>query len=123
MKFNEEAFRKFEIAVETGDRFQRFMRLASDRYCIYILQKIILKNWYCSLVDSNMFIRCATLTFHKFQKENISIEKSRLLRHMSDKCIRSKLVASLIELITPETLNQVYKKNMFTPNACFLCDH
>ena len=31
MKFNDDAFRKFEIAVETGDRFQRFMRLAGDR--------------------------------------------------------------------------------------------
>jgi len=89
MKFNEEAFRKFETAVETGDRFDRFMRLACE-----------------SLVDSNMFIRCATLTFHKFKKDNISIEKSRLLSYMSDKCTRSKLVASLIELITPETLNQ-----------------
>lgn len=72
-----------------------------------------------------MFIRCATLTFHKFQKENISIEKSRLLRYMSDKYTRSKLVASLIELITPETLNQVriWSEPIVRGNArqCFCC--
>jgi hypothetical protein len=60
-----------------------------------------------------MFIRCATLTYHKFQRENICIEKSRLLSYMSDKWTRSKLVASLIELITPETLNQVILKMLF----------
>ena len=54
-----------------------------------------------------MFIRCATLTFHKFQTENVFIEKSRLLDYIGDKFTRSKLVSQLVELITPDTLNQV----------------
>ena len=32
MKFNEDAFAKFEEAVGTGERFDRFMRLASGRF-------------------------------------------------------------------------------------------
>jgi Trpc4-associated protein len=89
MKFNDEAFKEFESAVAEGDRFDRFMKLASN-----------------CLVDSNMFIRCATLTFHKFEKESIQVQNSQLLKYMSDKSIRATLIAKLIELITPETLNQ-----------------
>ena len=60
-----------------------------------------------SLVDSNMFVRCATLTFHKFQSENVQMSDSRLLNYMSNKEVRANLIAKLIELITPDTLNQV----------------
>ena len=55
-----------------------------------------------------MFVRCATLTFHKFQKESIIVQNSQLLEYMSNQTIRANLIAKLIELITPETLNQVY---------------
>ena len=65
-----------------------------------------LLTYYFSLVDSNMFIRCATLTFHKFQKEEILMRDSKLLQYMSDQAIRANLIAKLIGLITPETLNQ-----------------
>ena len=61
-----------------------------------------------SLVDSNMFVRCATLTFYKFQSENVQIKDSRLLSYMSSKEVRANLIAKLIELITPDTLNQVF---------------
>lgn len=89
MKFNESAFKAFEDAVINGDRFDNFMNLAAD-----------------SLVDSNMFIRCATLTFHKFQRENVNVGESKLLNYMSKQEIRADLIAKLIELITPDTLNQ-----------------
>jgi len=89
MKFNENAFRDFEDAVGDNERFQKFMNLASE-----------------SLVDSNMFVRCATLTFHKFQAENVQMSDSRLLNYMSNKEVRANLIAKLIELITPDTLNQ-----------------
>jgi len=58
-----------------------------------------------------MFIRCATLTFHKFEKESIQVQNSQLLKYMSDQSIRATLIAKLIELITPETLNQVTHHN------------
>ena len=54
-----------------------------------------------------MFVRCATLTFYKFQSENVQIKDSRLLSYMSSKEVRANLIAKLIELITPDTLNQV----------------
>ena len=54
-----------------------------------------------------MFVRCATLTFHKFQAENVQMSDSRLLNYMSNKEVRANLIAKLIELITPDTLNQV----------------
>ena len=54
-----------------------------------------------------MFIRCATLTFHKFQRENVDVGESKLLNYMSKQEIRADLIAKLIELITPDTLNQV----------------
>ena len=31
MKFNEEAFKQFEEAIQEGDRFDQFMKLASER--------------------------------------------------------------------------------------------
>ena len=68
---------------------------------------ILLSKLIVSLVDSNMFIRCATLTFHKFQRENVDVGESKLLNYMSKQEIRADLIAKLIELITPDTLNQV----------------
>ena len=90
MKFNEQAFEQFEKAIGSDARFKRFMALAEN-----------------SLVDSNMFIRCATLTYHKFLRAGYDFNKSKLLHYMSSKQVRARLVASLIQLITPETLNQV----------------
>lgn len=89
MKFNEQAFEQFEKAIGSDARFKRFMALAEN-----------------SLVDSNMFIRCATLTYHKFLRAGYDFNKSKLLHYMSSKQVRARLVASLIQLITPETLNQ-----------------
>ena len=70
-----------------------------------------------SLVDSNMFVRCATLTFHKFQSENVQMSDSRLLNYMSNKEVRANLIAKLIELITPDTLNQVISGTSDEPNS------
>ena len=95
MKFNEQAFEMFEKAIGSNARFKRFMNLAET-----------------SLVDSNMFIRCATLTYHKFLRSGYDFNKSKLLHYMSSKQVRARLVASLIELITPETLNQVISANI-----------
>ena len=81
---------------------------------------------FFSLVDSNMFIRCATLTFHKFQRENVDVGESKLLNYMSKQEIRADLIAKLIELITPDTLNQVifmvslYKITFFILRKTFL---
>jgi hypothetical protein len=110
MKFNEQAFEQFEKAIGSNARFKRFMALAEN-----------------SLVDSNMFIRCATLTYHKFLRAGYDFNKSKLLHYMSSKQVRARLVASLIQLITPETLNQVkmiarqYDKHLL--GKCFLLEY
>ena len=66
--------------------------------------------------------------------------ESRLLSYMSNKEVRANLIAKLIELITPDTLNQVRKlyflKNIFVyfkkvfklinitlKGKCFLLEH
>ena len=64
-----------------------------------------------------MFVRCATLTFHKFQSENVQMSDPRLLTYMSNKEVKENLIAKLIELITPDTLNQVISGTSNEPNS------
>ncbi|XP_074868178.1 short transient receptor potential channel 4-associated protein isoform X4 [Carettochelys insculpta] len=94
MKFNIDAFKRFNKYINTDEKFQIFLNQINS-----------------SLVDSNMLVRCITLSLDRF--ENLSdikvaevLSECRLLSYMSQMTMRMSFLFRLINIIHVQTLTQ-----------------
>ncbi|XP_077982757.1 short transient receptor potential channel 4-associated protein-like [Glandiceps talaboti] len=94
MKFNINAFRRFNKAITSEFEFKDFMKLIQD-----------------NIVDSNMFIRCLILSLEHFENEQTehkeyALTKCQLLQFIHDKKVRFSFLFKLINIIKVESLTQ-----------------
>uniref|UniRef100_A0A8B9LJ86 Transient receptor potential cation channel, subfamily C, member 4 associated protein a n=1 Tax=Astyanax mexicanus TaxID=7994 RepID=A0A8B9LJ86_ASTMX len=95
MKFNIDAFKRFNKYVNTDEKFQMFLSQINS-----------------SLVDSNMLVRCIVLSLDRFegQAEDIKVvevlSECRLLSYMSQVENRLSFLFRLINIINVQTLTQ-----------------
>ncbi|XP_010880195.2 transient receptor potential cation channel, subfamily C, member 4 associated protein a [Esox lucius] len=95
MKFNMDAFKRFNKYVSTGDKFQTFMSQINS-----------------SLVDSNMLVRCIVLSLDRFESQTDDLNVVEVL---SECCLlsfmarvenRLAFLFRLINIINVQTLTQ-----------------
>ncbi|XP_062897018.1 short transient receptor potential channel 4-associated protein-like [Mobula hypostoma] len=95
MKFNIDAFRRFNKYVNTEEKFQ-----------------IFLKQINSSLVDSNMLVRCIVLSLDRFESQTDAVKVAEvisqccLLSYMSHVENRLSFLFRLINIIQVQTLTQ-----------------
>ncbi|XP_029466793.1 short transient receptor potential channel 4-associated protein isoform X2 [Rhinatrema bivittatum] len=95
MKFNIDAFKKFNKYVNSEDKFQIFLNQINS-----------------SLVDSNMLVRCIALSLDRFENQSDDIKvaevmsECRLLSYMTHESIRMSFLFRLINIIHVQTLTQ-----------------
>ncbi|XP_005986734.1 short transient receptor potential channel 4-associated protein isoform X2 [Latimeria chalumnae] len=95
MKFNIDAFKRFNKYVNTEDKFQVFLNQINS-----------------SLVDSNMLVRCIALSLDRFENQTDDVKvaevlsECRLLSYMSRLSIRMSFLFRLINIIQVQTLTQ-----------------
>ncbi|XP_062871370.1 transient receptor potential cation channel, subfamily C, member 4 associated protein b [Trichomycterus rosablanca] len=95
MKFNIDAFKRFNKYVNTDEKFQTFLSQINS-----------------SLVDSNMLVRCIVLSLDRFegQTDNIKVvevmSECRLLSYMAQVENRLSFLFRLINIINVQTLTQ-----------------
>lgn len=95
MKFNINAFKRFNKYVNTEEKFQIFLNQINS-----------------SLVDSNMFVRCIALSLDRFESQTDDVKvaevlsECRLLSYMSRVTIRMSFLFRLINIIHVQTLTQ-----------------
>ncbi|XP_051517983.1 transient receptor potential cation channel, subfamily C, member 4 associated protein b [Myxocyprinus asiaticus] len=95
MKFNIDAFKRFNKYVNTEEKFQMFLTQINS-----------------SLVDSNMLVRCIVLSLHRFESQTEDIKvvelfsECRLLSYMAQMESRLTFLFRLINIINVQTLTQ-----------------
>ncbi|KAM4623198.1 short transient receptor potential channel 4-associated protein isoform 2-T2 [Discoglossus pictus] len=95
MKFNIDAFKRFNKYVNTEEKFQTFLNQINS-----------------SLVDSNMLVRCIALSLDRFENMSDDIKvaevlsECRLLSYMTQVSIRMSFLFRLINIIHVQTLTQ-----------------
>uniref|UniRef100_A0A6I8PFC2 Transient receptor potential cation channel subfamily C member 4 associated protein n=1 Tax=Ornithorhynchus anatinus TaxID=9258 RepID=A0A6I8PFC2_ORNAN len=94
MKFNADAFGKFNEYIDTDAKFQVFLDQINN-----------------SLVDSNMLVRCVTLSLDHFQSRPGAhatrvASGCRLLAHVSQPPVRTAFLFRLLSIIRVQTLTQ-----------------
>ncbi|XP_069740687.1 short transient receptor potential channel 4-associated protein-like isoform X2 [Narcine bancroftii] len=95
MKFNIDAFRRFNKYVNTEDKFQIFLNQINS-----------------SLVDSNMLVRCIVLSLDRFESQTDAVKVAEvisqccLLSYMSHVENRLSFLFRLINIIQVQTLTQ-----------------
>ncbi|XP_054836127.1 short transient receptor potential channel 4-associated protein isoform X2 [Eublepharis macularius] len=94
MKFNIDAFKRFNKYINTDEKFQIFLHQINS-----------------SLVDSNMLVRCITLSLDRFESQSDIkvaevLSECRLLSYMSQITIRMSFLFRLINIIHVQTLTQ-----------------
>ncbi|KAL0978601.1 hypothetical protein UPYG_G00172770 [Umbra pygmaea] len=95
MKFNIDAFKRFNKYVSTGDKFQTFMTQINS-----------------SLVDSNMLVRCIVLSLDRFESQTDDV---KVVEVLSECCLlsfmarvenRIAFLFRLVNIINVQTLTQ-----------------
>ncbi|KAJ7426813.1 Short transient receptor potential channel 4-associated protein [Willisornis vidua] len=94
MKFNIDAFKRFNKYINTDEKFQIFLNQINS-----------------SLVDSNMLVRCITLSLDRFENQSDAkvaevLSECRLLSYMSQMSMRMSFLFRLINIIHVQTLTQ-----------------
>ncbi|XP_053309414.1 short transient receptor potential channel 4-associated protein [Spea bombifrons] len=95
MKFNIDAFKRFNKYINTEEKFQIFLNQINS-----------------SLVDSNMLVRCIALSLDRFESQSDDIKvaevlsECRLLSYMTQGSIRMSFLFRLINIIHVQTLTQ-----------------
>ncbi|XP_068120605.1 short transient receptor potential channel 4-associated protein isoform X2 [Hyperolius riggenbachi] len=95
MKFNIDAFKKFNKYVTTEEKFQIFLNQINS-----------------SLVDSNMLVRCIALSLDRFENQSDDLKvaqvlsECRLLSYMTQGSIQMSFLFRLINIIHVQTLTQ-----------------
>uniref|UniRef100_A0A663DVF1 Transient receptor potential cation channel subfamily C member 4 associated protein n=1 Tax=Aquila chrysaetos chrysaetos TaxID=223781 RepID=A0A663DVF1_AQUCH len=94
MKFNIDAFKRFNKYINTDEKFQVFLNQINS-----------------SLVDSNMLVRCITLSLDRFENQSDAkvaevLSECRLLSYMSQMSMRMSFLFRLINIIHVQTLTQ-----------------
>ncbi|XP_065142128.1 transient receptor potential cation channel, subfamily C, member 4 associated protein b [Paramisgurnus dabryanus] len=95
MKFNIEAFKRFNKYVNTEEKFQMFLTQINS-----------------SLVDSNMLVRCIVLSLDRFESQTEDMKvvevfsECRLLSYMAQMENRLTFLVRLINIINVQTLTQ-----------------
>ncbi|KAG9473804.1 hypothetical protein GDO78_004227 [Eleutherodactylus coqui] len=95
MKFNIDAFKKFNKYINTDEKFQVFLNQINS-----------------SLVDSNMLVRCIALSLDRFESQSDDIKvaevlsECRLLSYMTQGSVRMSFLFRLINIIHVQTLTQ-----------------
>nr|XP_048676620.1 short transient receptor potential channel 4-associated protein isoform X3 [Caretta caretta] len=94
MKFNIDAFKRFNKYINTDEKFQIFLNQINS-----------------SLVDSNMLVRCITLSLDRFENQSDIkvaevLSECRLLSYMSQMSMRMSFLFRLINIIHVQTLTQ-----------------
>ncbi|XP_053552807.1 short transient receptor potential channel 4-associated protein [Bombina bombina] len=95
MKFNIDAFKRFNKYVNTEEKFQIFLNQINS-----------------SLVDSNMLVRCIALSLDRFESLSDDIKvaevlsECRLLSYMTQVSARMSFLFRLINIIHVQTLTQ-----------------
>ncbi|XP_057175660.1 transient receptor potential cation channel, subfamily C, member 4 associated protein b isoform X2 [Triplophysa rosa] len=89
MKFNIDAFKRFNKYVNTEEKFQRFLTQINS-----------------SLVDSNMLVRCIVLSLDRFESQTKDMKECRLLSYMAQVENRLSFLFRLINIINVQTLTQ-----------------
>ncbi|KAJ1124725.1 hypothetical protein NDU88_003174 [Pleurodeles waltl] len=95
MKFNIDAFKRFNKYVNTDEKFNIFLNQINS-----------------SLVDSNMLVRCIALSLDRFESQTDDIKvaevlsECRLLSYTSQVAIRMSFLFRLINIIHVQTLTQ-----------------
>uniref|UniRef100_A0A8C2UHT5 Transient receptor potential cation channel subfamily C member 4 associated protein n=1 Tax=Coturnix japonica TaxID=93934 RepID=A0A8C2UHT5_COTJA len=94
MKFNIDAFKRFNKYINTDEKFQIFLNQINS-----------------SLVDSNMLVRCITLSLDRFENQSDAkvaevLSECRLLTYMSQMSMRMSFLFRLINIIHVQTLTQ-----------------
>uniref|UniRef100_A0A8C3T8V3 Transient receptor potential cation channel subfamily C member 4 associated protein n=1 Tax=Chelydra serpentina TaxID=8475 RepID=A0A8C3T8V3_CHESE len=94
MKFNIDAFKRFNKYINTDEKFQIFLNQINS-----------------SLVDSNMLVRCITLSLDRFESQSDIkvaevLSECRLLSYMSQMSMRMSFLFRLINIIHVQTLTQ-----------------
>ncbi|OXB58250.1 hypothetical protein ASZ78_011575 [Callipepla squamata] len=94
MKFNIDAFKRFNKYINTEEKFQIFLNQINS-----------------SLVDSNMLVRCITLSLDRFENQSDAkvaevLSECRLLTYMSQMSMRMSFLFRLINIIHVQTLTQ-----------------
>ncbi|KAF4801588.1 Short transient receptor potential channel 4-associated protein [Turdus rufiventris] len=95
MKFNIDAFKRFNKYINTDEKFQIFLNQINS-----------------SLVDSNMLVRCITLSLDRFENQSDAkvaevLSECRLLSYMSQMSMRMSFLFRLINIIHVQTLTQM----------------
>ncbi|KAG8565767.1 hypothetical protein GDO81_012969 [Engystomops pustulosus] len=95
MKFNIDAFKRFNKYINTDEKFQVFLNQINS-----------------SLVDSNMLVRCIALSLDRFESQSDDIKvaeilsECRLLSYMIQGSVRMSFLFRLINIIHVQTLTQ-----------------
>ncbi|XP_056589459.1 transient receptor potential cation channel, subfamily C, member 4 associated protein b isoform X2 [Triplophysa dalaica] len=89
MKFNIDAFKRFNKYVNNEEKFQRFLTQINS-----------------SLVDSNMLVRCIVLSLDRFESQTKDMKECRLLSYMAQLENRWTFLFRLINIINVQTLTQ-----------------
>ncbi|XP_044520307.1 short transient receptor potential channel 4-associated protein isoform X3 [Gracilinanus agilis] len=94
MKFNIDAFKRFNKYINTDEKFQVFLNQINS-----------------SLVDSNMLVRCITLSLDRFESQSDMkvvhvLSECRLLSYMYQMNNRTTFLFRLINIIHVQTLTQ-----------------
>ncbi|KAG8131873.1 hypothetical protein E2320_009775, partial [Naja naja] len=94
MKFNIDAFKRFNKYINSDEKFQIFLNQINS-----------------SLVDSNMLVRCITLSLDRFESQSDIkvaevLSECRLLSYMSQMSMRMSFLFRLINIIHVQTLTQ-----------------
>ncbi|XP_036605513.1 short transient receptor potential channel 4-associated protein isoform X3 [Trichosurus vulpecula] len=94
MKFNIDAFKRFNKYINTDEKFQVFLSQINS-----------------SLVDSNMLVRCITLSLDRFENQSDMkvvhvLSECRLLSYMYQMSNRTTFLFRLINIIHVQTLTQ-----------------
>uniref|UniRef100_A0A8C1QGT7 Transient receptor potential cation channel, subfamily C, member 4 associated protein b n=1 Tax=Cyprinus carpio TaxID=7962 RepID=A0A8C1QGT7_CYPCA len=95
MKFNIDAFKRFNKYVNTEEKFQMFLTQINS-----------------SLVDSNMLVRCIVLSLDRFESQTNDVKvvevfsECRLLSHMAQVENRLSFLFRLTSIINVQTLTQ-----------------
>ncbi|KAM4691344.1 short transient receptor potential channel 4-associated protein [Rhinophrynus dorsalis] len=95
MKFNIDAFKRFNKYINSDEKFQIFLNQINS-----------------SLVDSNMLVRCIALSLDRFDNQSDDIKvaevlsECRLLSYMTEGSIRMNFLFRLINIIHVQTLTQ-----------------
>ncbi|KAL4655306.1 short transient receptor potential channel 4-associated protein [Arapaima gigas] len=112
MKFNIDAFKRFNRYVNTEEKFQIFLNQINS-----------------SLVDSNMLVRCIVLSLDRFESQTEDIKvvevlsKCFLLSYMSHVENRLSFLFRLINIINVQTLTQASSLSASFPQNEFIPCH